>query len=80
MENIQHEGGFFVVNDNMFVDLVNPQMLRCIICMFHQVINNILNQNNILCKGIIKYSKTNNVTFMKIHVDSTHFHLVVEEN
>jgi hypothetical protein len=55
----KNEGGFFVVNDNMFVDLVNPQMLRCIICMFHQVINNILNQNYIFCKGLIKYSKTN---------------------
>jgi hypothetical protein len=62
----------------MFVDLVNPQMLGCIIFMFHQVINNILNQNYILCKGLIKYSKTN--TFMKIHVDSTHFRSFAKEN
>jgi hypothetical protein len=64
----------------MFVDLVNPQMLRCIICTFHQVINNILNQNYVFCKGLTKYRKANDVTFVKIHVDSTHFRLIAKEN
>ncbi len=54
-------GGFFDVNDNMFVDFLNSQMWRCFICTFHQVVNNILNQNYIIYKGLTKYSKANDV-------------------
>lgn len=71
-------GGFFVINNNLSIDLVNPKMLRCIIFKSKQVVANILNKGFSLCKGLIKYNKANGVTPIKTHVDSAHFCLVVK--
>ncbi len=68
---------FFVVNDDLPIDLVNCQMLHCINYQIQQAFGNILNQSSIIRKGHIKYSKTNGITPMKTHVDNVHYHLVV---
>ncbi len=63
--------GLFVVNNNLYVDLVNTQMLRCIIYKSQQIVGNILNQS-FIPKGFIKCSNANGVTPMKTHVDFAH--------
>jgi hypothetical protein len=72
-------GGFFVINDNLYINLVNLKMLRCIICKFQQVVDNILNESFAVCKGLVKYNKATSVTPMKTHVDYAHFCLVVKK-
>jgi hypothetical protein len=65
--------GFFVVNDNLHVDIVNPQMLRCIICRSKQANDNVLIKScSIIRKRLIKYNKCNGVTPMKTHIDCVH--------
>jgi hypothetical protein len=57
----------FVVHDNLHVDFVNPQMLRCIICRFEQTFDKNLNQSSIAKKHFnVKYNKTNGITLMKM--------------
>jgi hypothetical protein len=64
---------FFVVNDNLLVDIVNPQMLICIICRSEQANDNVLIKScYIIRKGLIKYNKCNGVTPMKTHIDCVH--------
>ncbi len=70
--------GLFTIINNLFIDLMNPHMLKCVNCKFQQVDGNILNQSFVIHKGFIKYNKANDVTPMKTHVDSLHLHLVVK--
>jgi hypothetical protein len=68
--------GFFVVNDNLLVDLEKLQMLQCIICKIKQVGVLDLCQHSNLRKGLIKYGKINGITPMRTHVESMHRKLV----
>jgi hypothetical protein len=54
------------------MDLKNSQMLQCIICKFEQAFEIDLTQQSILHKGLIKCSKTYDITPMKTHVETTH--------
>jgi hypothetical protein len=55
------------------VDLVKPQVLQCIACKPKHASINVLIQGSTLCKGLIKYGKTNNnITCMITHVQTTH--------
>jgi hypothetical protein len=60
--------GFFVVDDNLIVDLVKSQMLQCIICRCKQVANDVFVQIFTFCKHLIKYNNVNGITLMTIHV------------
>lgn len=53
-------------------------MLWCIICRFENAFNDILVQRSTLHKGLIKYNKTNDITPMIIHVQTTHLKLFVQ--
>jgi hypothetical protein len=55
-------------------------MLCCIICKPTpcQKVGNIFNQSFVLCKGPIKYNKTNIITSMKTHIDASHAHLIAK--
>jgi hypothetical protein len=64
--------GIFAINDGLHVDLVKLQVLQCIICRFEQMSNDVLAQRSTLCKGLIKYNKTNDITPMTTHVQTTH--------
>jgi hypothetical protein len=72
--------GFFAVNDNSLIDFKNPHMLCCIICRPTrcQKVGNISKQMFVLCKGLIKYNTTNNITPMKTHIDGAHVHLIAK--
>ncbi len=65
------------MNDDLFVDLENLQILRCIVCKPKKTLNIILSQNFVLEKGLIKYNKINGLTHMKTHVDIAHPRLFV---
>jgi len=67
-----HLLGFFVVNDDLHVDLENLQMLQCIVCISKKMAGNVLSQSFVLRKGLIKYNKINGNSPTKIHVDSIH--------
>jgi hypothetical protein len=55
----------------MPMDLVNPQMLQCIIYRFEQTYVNVLTQRSTFFrKGLMKYNKTNVIT-THIHVQAT---------
>lgn len=70
---------FFVINDNLLINLENPQMLWCIVYISQHASSNILNQSNSnIKKGLIKYSKTNGITLMKTHIDNGHPHLLAK--
>jgi hypothetical protein len=56
--------GFFVVNDDLLVDLVKPQMLQCIICRSEQAFNDVMAQIFTLCKHLIKYSNVSGIILM----------------
>jgi hypothetical protein len=43
---------FFAINANLLVDMLNPQMLKCIICQFRQTSRNILNHLALLLKKV----------------------------
>ncbi len=58
-----------VINDNLHVDIVNPQMLRCIICKSKQTKENVLIES---CYILRKGFKCNGVTPMKTHTDYAH--------
>ncbi len=65
--------GFFVVNDNLDVDIMNPQMLRCIIYRFEQANENVLTKScYILNKGFIKYNKYNGVIPTETQIECVH--------
>jgi hypothetical protein len=65
--------GFFDVNDDVLhVDLVNSQMLRCIICKFKQTFSDVLVQGSIMHKGLIKYNNMNRLIPMTTHVKITY--------
>jgi len=50
---------FFVVNENLPVDLENPQMLWCIVYVSQHASSNILNQSNsIIRKGWSNITKS----------------------
>ncbi len=69
--------GLFIVNNNLYVDIVNTWMLRCIIYKFQQIVGNILNQS-FVHKGFIKCNKANGITPMNTHVDFAHSCLVAK--
>jgi hypothetical protein len=73
-------GGFFVVNNGLPVDLVNTQMLWCIICRFEQTFNDVLVQKSTMFKGLIKYNKINWMTPMTIHVQTTQMKIFALKN
>jgi hypothetical protein len=50
------------MNDDLFVDLKNLQMLQCIVYRLEKTIGNFLSQSSILKKGLIKYNKINGIT------------------
>jgi phytoene dehydrogenase-like protein len=60
------------VNDEIFMDLENPQILQCIVYKLEKTSNIILSQSFVLKKGLIKYNKINGLTPMKTHVDIAH--------
>jgi hypothetical protein len=65
-----HLLGFFYVNDNLPIDIVSPQMLRCTIYKSKQANENVLTEScSIIKKGFIKYNKCNGVILMKTHID-----------
>jgi hypothetical protein len=47
--------GFFVVRNDLPMDLVKSQVLQCISCRSKQTFNEVLVQKFIICKGLIKY-------------------------
>jgi hypothetical protein len=65
------------VNDDLLMDLENPQMLLCIICRLGKTSSTILSQSFVFRKGLIKYNKINGITPMKIHIDTMHPRLFV---
>jgi len=64
--------GIFSVNDGLLVDLMKPQVLRCIIYKYEQTSNDVVAQRFTLCKGLIKYNMVNGIIPMIIHVQTTH--------
>ncbi len=71
--------GFFVENDDLHVDLENPQMLQCIIYKSESNFpSNFLSQSFILKKSLIEYNKINGITPMKTHVDFAHPKLFIQ--
>jgi hypothetical protein len=58
----------FYVNNGLPMDLVNLQILWCIICRYEEETNNVLVQRSIMCKCLIKYNKVNGITSMITHV------------
>jgi hypothetical protein len=69
--------GFFVVIDNLPMDLEKPQMLQCIICKTEQANAFVLCQWSTLWKGLIKFGKINGITPMRTHVEFAHPKLVI---
>ncbi len=63
---------FFSMNDDLFVDLVNPQMLQCIVYRLEQTSCNVLSQRFVSKKRFIMYNKITNITLMKTHFDCLH--------
>jgi hypothetical protein len=63
------------MNNGLFVDFVNPQMLQCIICKYEQTINDIVAQRSIMHKGLIKYNKVDGINPMSIYVQIAHMKL-----
>jgi hypothetical protein len=53
--------GFFVVRNGLPMDLVKLQVLHCINCRSEQASNEVLVQKSIICKGLIKYNKINDI-------------------
>jgi hypothetical protein len=64
--------GLFALNNGLHVDLVNLQMLQCIICRLEQSTKDVLVQICILHKGLIAYNKVNGITPMITHVQIAH--------
>ncbi len=69
--------GIFTINDDLHVDLVNLQILWCIICKSEQTSNDVLAQKSIMHKCLIKYIRINGITLVIIHVQITHPKLFV---
>jgi hypothetical protein len=77
--------GFFLMNNYLHVNIVNPQMLRpffffffFFFCILEKASNNVLSEKSILKKELIKYTKTNGITRMRMHVDCAYSRLLVE--
>ncbi len=64
--------GLFALNNGLHVDLVNLQMLQCIICRLEQSTKDVLVQTFTLHKGLITYNKVNGITPMITHVQIAH--------
>jgi hypothetical protein len=62
---------FYCVNDNLDIDLVNPQIMCCILCYQNLVIG--INPRTQARKGLISYHKTNGIISLKKHVHVDHF-------
>jgi hypothetical protein len=60
------------MNDDLFVDLVNPQMLHCIVYRLEQTSCNVLSQRFVSKKRFIRYNKTTNINLMETHFDCLH--------
>jgi len=60
------------MNDDLFVDLVNPQMLQCIVYRLEQTSCNVLSQRFVSKKRFIRYNKTIDTTLIKTHFDCLH--------
>lgn len=56
--------GLFIMNNGLHVDLVNLQMLQCVICKLKQATITVLVQIFTLHKGLITYNKVNVITTM----------------
>ncbi len=63
----RYVGDFFVINNHLHVNLVNPQMSQCIICRF-----DVFAQISTLHKHLIKYNKVNGIIPMTTHVQIAH--------
>jgi hypothetical protein len=61
---------FHYINDNAQIDLVNPQIMRCILCCQNLVIG--INPITQMRKGLISYYETNGITSFKKHTDIDH--------
>ncbi len=53
---------FYFVNDNAKIDLVNTQIMYCILCYQNLVIG--IDPKTKMKKGLISYYKTNGITFL----------------
>jgi hypothetical protein len=69
--------GIFTINDGLPLDLVNLQILWCIICKSKQTFNDVLAQKSIMHKGLIKYNKVDGINPMSIYVQIAHLKLLV---
>ncbi len=65
------------MNDDLFMDLENPQMLQCIVYKLKKTLSINLSQSFVLEIFLIKYNKINGLTPMKTHIDITHPRLFV---
>jgi hypothetical protein len=69
---------FFVVNDNLPINIVNPYLLKYIIYRYEQTNENLLIKNYFMFKKrFINYNKCNGVTLMKAHIGYAHSKLFV---
>lgn len=69
--------GLFIMNNGLHVDLVNLQMLQCMICKLKQATRDVLVQIFTLHKGLITYNKVNVITTTTTHVQIAHPKLFV---
>jgi hypothetical protein len=61
--------GFFVVNDGVFFNSCNLQVIRCVLCHFARVnvdVHNLTHGKNI--KGLVSYKKNQNTSSLIKHV------------
>lgn len=65
------------MNNGLHVDLVNLQILQCMICKLKQATKDVLVQIFTLHKGLITYNKVNVITTMTTHVQIAHPKLFV---
>jgi hypothetical protein len=61
---------FYCVDDNAKIDLENTQIMCCILCYQEPIIG--INSKIQKRKELISYYKTNEITFLKKHVDVKH--------
>jgi hypothetical protein len=58
------------------MDIENPKILRCIICITKQVNANDLCQGSTIQEGFNKYIKVNEIILMNTHIEFAHLRLV----
>ncbi len=71
MVELLYVGVFFGVNDNAEVDLINSQIMCCILYYKKLIIG--IHPRTQVRKRLIFYYKTNGITSLKIHVYAYHF-------